>query len=255
MKKFCEMTYQKALFFCKDGLLLDKSTGTPFINFGQAMKYFNAENIIKNDYLIIVQGVLLPKAPFTIANPKSCLRQVTGTEQGHLLKAIHLVSWDSQTKYCSICGGILSAIEKAIEKKCSLCHRLFFPHTYLAVMILVYCRDELLLARSPHFTPGVYSALAGFVGVGESAEEAAIREVKEEVGLDIYNLQYFGIQTWPFPASFMIAFTAECDDKKITIDYNELEDARWFSKDNLPDLPLMPSISRSLIDTFLGYKT
>lgn len=245
------MISRKALFFCNNSLVIDEKSDVPFISFEQTSKYFNIETVIKNNGLNIVQGQLLPEAPFTLVNPKFYLEQLTKKKQQYLLKAVHLISWDSQTKYCSTCGGDLSKIEELIEKKCLSCNKLFFPSLYPAVMVLVYHKNEILLARSPHFTAGVYSALAGFVAIGESAEEAAIREVKEEVGLNICNLEYFGTQTWPFPASFMIAYKAEVSSKKIKIDRSEIEDARWFSKNNLPKLPNKSSISRFLIDKFL----
>ena len=102
-----------------------------------------------------------------------------------------------------------------------------------------------------HFRKGVYSALAGFVDIGETAEYAAHREVQEEVGLKIKSLKYFGSQSWPFPSSFMIAFTADHLDGEIIMEPNEIEDAQWFGLNQLPDLPPMPSISRQLINSVL----
>ena len=118
-------------------------------------------------------------------------------------------------------------------------------------MVLIKRDDRILLARSPHFRPGMYSAIAGFVEIGESAETAVHREVMEEVGINIRDLTYFGSQSWPFPASFMIAFTAHYAGGEILIDRSEIEDAKWFSVHDLPDLPLPPTIVRSLIDSLL----
>src|ERR1700722_8943106 len=110
-------------------------------------------------------------------------------------------------------------------------------------MVLIQKGNEILLGRSAHFKPGVYSALAGFIDIGETAEMAAHREVKEEVGLEITELEYFGSQSWPFPDSFMLAFKAKYLRGEINIDTKELEDARWFNLNNLPAIPPHPSIS------------
>ena len=109
-------------------------------------------------------------------------------------------------------------------------------------------RRELLLARSPHFREGMFSALAGFVEAGETLEQAAAREVREEVGVAIANLRYFHSQPWPFPDSLMLAFFADHAGGEITPDPAEIEAARWFSVDALPPLPNPESIARRLID-------
>ena len=112
---------------------------------------------------------------------------------------------------------------------------------------MVEKEDEILLGRAPHFEPGIYSALAGFVELGETAEEALHREVKEEVGLEVCDLKYQGSQTWPFPDSFMIAFSARYQSGVLSCS-DELEDAQWFKKSALPPLHPTGSISRRLID-------
>jgi NAD+ diphosphatase len=120
-------------------------------------------------------------------------------------------------------------------------------------MALVHRGRELLLARSPHFPPGMYSALAGFVEPGETLEQTLVREVREEVGIEVTNLRYFASQPWPFPHSLMIAFNADYAGGEIAPDPAEIEAAEWFSPERLP--PVLPgkiSISRRLIDAALG---
>ena len=112
-------------------------------------------------------------------------------------------------------------------------------------------KSELLLARSPRFAAGMYSALAGFVEPGETLEQCVDREVQEEVGLRVQNLRYFASQPWPFPHSLMIAFFAEHAGGEIVIDQKEIEDARWFDISGLPQLPAKISIARRLIDAAL----
>jgi NAD+ diphosphatase len=100
----------------------------------------------------------------------------------------------------------------------------------------------------------MYSVLAGFVEPGESLEEAVVREVKEEVGMDVKDIKYFGSQPWPFPHSLMIGFTATYAGGQISLDDSEIEEAGWFTADNLPRIPSKISIARKLIDGFLARK-
>jgi len=112
---------------------------------------------------------------------------------------------------------------------------------------------EILLARSPHFPPGMFSALAGFTEPGETLEQTIVREVREEVSIEISNIRYFASQPWPFPHSLMIAFHADYVEGEIIPDPVEIEAADWFSLDRLPEkLPSTISISRRLIDATLN---
>jgi NAD+ diphosphatase len=127
-----------------------------------------------------------------------------------------------------------------------------YPPVSPAIMILVTHGRRLLLARKPAFPQGRYSALAGFVEPGETLEDTVARETREEVGVEVKNIRYFGSQPWPFPHSLMIAFTAEYAGGPIRPDGVEIEEARWFEPDQLPKLPPPISISRRLIDTVAG---
>jgi NAD+ diphosphatase len=103
------------------------------------------------------------------------------------------------------------------------------------------------LARSPGFAPGIYSALAGFVEAGESLEQCVLREVAEEVGVQVGRLQYYGSQSWPFPHSLMVAYTAQWQAGEIVPQAGEIEDAQWFDIDALPAIPPRFSIAGHLI--------
>ncbi len=167
-------------------------------------------------------------------------------------RASQILEWDKTHQFCSRCGSVVKASETERVKICPNCKLLFYPRISPSMIVAVTKEDKILLARSPHFTEKVYSILAGFVEPGESAEETVHREVQEEVGIKIKNLKYHHSQPWPFSNSLMLGYTAEYDSGEIVIDGVEIEDAGWFSRDNLPPLPTPISISRKLIDMFIN---
>ena len=163
-------------------------------------------------------------------------------------RATQLLDWQKNHRYCGQCG--VPTVQKAGEfsKVCPACSLIVYPRISPVVMVLISNIDQLLLARGPHFKPGVFSALAGFVEAGETLEQCAVREVREEVGVEICNLRYFKSQSWPFPASLMVAFFADYAGGVITPDPVEIEAAGWFHYDALPPLPEPASIARQLIE-------
>ncbi len=183
------------------------------------------------------------------------LRQVYGRLDEDLFwiaaRAVQIVDWDRTHQFCGRCGAQLRIKTSERAKECPQCGLLHFPRLAPAIIVLIERGRELLLARSRHFLPGMYSVLAGFVEPGESLEEAVVREVKEEVGLAIKNIRYFGSQPWPFPHSLMIGFTATYAGGEISLEDPEIEDAGWFTVDNLPPIPGKISIARKLIDWFV----
>ena len=184
------------------------------------------------------------------------LRQVYGCVDDHLFclagRAVQIVHWDRTNQFCSRCGSPMGTKPTERAKECPQCGLLKFPHLSPAIIVLVERGHELLLARPHHFPPGLYSVIAGFVEPGETLEEAVVREVREEVGLAIKDIHYFGSQPWPFPHSLMIGFTVTYDGGELSLDDTEIEDAGWFTADNLPTLPGKISIARKLIDWFLA---
>ncbi len=170
------------------------------------------------------------------------------------MKASHIIEWDRTDRYCSRCRMEMNRAKAIRAKECPNCSFLSFPRISPAIIILIERDNRVLLARVKRFTTELYSVLAGFVEPGESLEEAAKREVEEEVGIRIKNIRYFGSQPWPFPDSLMIGFTAEYESGEITIDEAEVSDAGWFDPDNLPTIPGKISIARQLIDWFAEEK-
>ena len=184
------------------------------------------------------------------------LRQIYGRLDEALFwvatRAVQIVDWDRTHLFCGRCATPLRTKTAERAKECPICGQLHFPRLAPAMIVLVERECKLLLARSRHFLPGMYSVLAGFVEQGESLEEAVVREVKEEVGIDVKDIKYFGSQPWPFPHSLMIGFTATYAGGEITLDDSEIEDAGWFTADHLPQIPGKISIARKLIDWFVG---
>ena len=184
------------------------------------------------------------------------LRQVYGRLDEDLFwvaaRAVQIVDWDRTHQFCGRCGLFLKTSQTERAKECPKCGLLHFPRLAPAIIVLVERGNELLLARSRHFMPGMYSVLAGFVEPGESLEEAVVREVKEEVGMNVKDIKYFGSQPWPFPHSLMIGFTATYAGGEISLNDSEIEDADWFTVNNLPRIPGKISIARKLIDGFLA---
>ena len=186
------------------------------------------------------------------ATPLRAIFHLAGVEIFALAgRATQLLDWQKHHRFCGQCGTPTVKKTGELSMQCPICGLLAYPRISPAVMVLVRDGDKLLLARSPHFKPGVFSALAGFVEPGETLEECAKREVREEVGIEIANLRYFHSQPWPFPNSLMMAFFADYAGGSLKPDPNEIEAADWFSPDALPVLPEPISISRRLIDAAL----
>jgi NAD+ diphosphatase len=131
----------------------------------------------------------------------------------------------------------------------------YYAPIHPAVIVAIEREGKLLLAHNKQMPEGRYSVLAGFVEPGESLERTVRREVMEEVGIEINGLRYFGSQSWPFPCSLMIGFTAHWLRGEVTPDGTELSDARWFAPDEFPDIPPGMSISRRLINNFAAQRT
>jgi NAD+ diphosphatase len=164
-------------------------------------------------------------------------------------RAFQVVEWDRSHQFCGRCGERLRDRAGERAKECPACRHVVYPRVSPAMMVLVTRGKQLLLARANRFPKAMYSALAGFVEAGESIEDCIHREVREEVGVEVDRLQYVASQSWPFPHSLMIAYTAEYAGGEIRLCDEEIVEAGWFSIDALPQLPSPVSISRHLIDT------
>ncbi|MGL4619944.1 NAD(+) diphosphatase [Chroococcidiopsis sp.] len=184
------------------------------------------------------------------------LRELYGTLDEDLFilsgRAIQIVEWNRTHQYCGYCATPTTQLPYERAKRCPNCGLVNYPRLSPAVIVLISRGEELLLARAHGFPPKMYSILAGFVEPGESLEETVVREVREEVGIEVKDIRYFGSQPWPFPNSLMIGFTATYASGEIAIEPEELVDAGWFNKHNLPQIPPKLSIARKLIDWFVS---
>jgi NAD+ diphosphatase len=162
-------------------------------------------------------------------------------------RAVQLVDWDRDHQFCGRCAAPTLRHEHERGRECPRCKLVAYPRIAPAMMALVKRDRQLLLARASRFPEGMFSALAGFVEAGESVEDTVTREVREEVGVEVSNLRYFGSQSWPFPNSLMIAFVCDYASGEVTAQEDEIAEARWFDVDELPTIPPGISIAGKLI--------
>jgi NAD+ diphosphatase len=165
--------------------------------------------------------------------------------------ANHLLDWDRSHRFCGRCGQPTEDKTDERAKRCPACGLINYPRLSPAVIVAVVKDDKLLLARNKRFRGPFYSVLAGFVEPGETLEACVKREVREEVGLFVKNIRYFGSQPWPFPNSLMVGFIADYAGGEIEVDNAELMEADWFAARSLPQVPSRISIARQLIDWFV----
>ncbi len=163
-------------------------------------------------------------------------------------RAFQIVEWDRTHRFCGQCATPMQDRPGERARECPACGHTAYPRVSPAMMVLVTRGPDMLLARASRFPSGMFSALAGFVEPGETIEDCIHREVREEVGIEVQDPVYFGSQSWSFPHSLMIAFTAEYAGGTLRPDETEIAEARWFAPDALPAMPPSLSIARKLID-------
>ena len=167
-------------------------------------------------------------------------------------RANQLMHWIKSNKHCGYCGSIktFSESEEALFCKCN--NIMVYPTISPCVLALIYKDNKILLARNSLFPEGLFSALAGFIEVSETAEECVEREVFEEVSLKVKNVKYFGSQSWPFPSQLMLAYTCEYESGEINVDGKEIVEADWYDLDNLPNTPPNSTLSGTLINSYVS---
>jgi NAD+ diphosphatase len=190
--------------------------------FGLGLEQAAAEQLKARDDLLItdlrsiaVQGLVEPEDLAPLAEAKA------------------LLHWHARHRYCANCGAPTRVSNGGWRRDCPQCKAQHFPRTDPVAIMLAVAGEHCLLGRQSRFVPGMWSCLAGFVEPGESVEEAARRETLEEAGIRCGRVRYFASQPWPFPSSLMIGCHAEALSREIAVDRSELEDARWFHRDEV----------------------
>lgn len=182
------------------------------------------------------------------------LKEVYGIDPDIYLmatKAVLVGDWYISHEFCGKCGTKTLLDEKDMMLKCPSCGQVHYPRIAPAIIVTIRNDDKLLMAKHSYHEQIKYALIAGFVEPGESIEEAVHREVAEEVGIKIKNLEYQKSQSWPFPNSLMLAFTAEYDSGEIKVDGDEILKAKWFDKDEIIRYDTDMSISDWLIQSFI----
>ncbi|MGO4707190.1 NAD(+) diphosphatase [Microvirga sp. 2MCAF38] len=172
---------------------------------------------------------------FTVTDLRSIATQglVRPEELGLLATTKSVLDWHSRHRFCANCGAPTSLAHAGFRRDCSACGTQHFPRTDPVVIMLIARDDKCLLGRQPRFAEKVYSCLAGFLEPGETIEDAVRRETFEEAGVHVGEVRYLASQPWPFPSSLMIGCIGEALSDEIVIDEAELQDARWFTRDDV----------------------
>jgi NAD+ diphosphatase len=184
---------------------------------------------------------------------------MSGADASLWAMARSLIDWHNRHGFCARCGAPTAVFRAGWGRKCGGCAAEHYPRVDPVVIMLAEHRGRVLLGRQPQYPPGRYSALAGFVEPGESIEEAAAREFREEAGLEVRNVRYVASQPWPFPSQLMIACIAEALDDALVIDRTELEDAKWVDRAGVaaalrgdPAAPFLAPPHFAIAHTLLG---
>lgn len=245
--------------FCNDELLLEKNNGVYSIPHGATPPVTPPTST--TIHTILTKDGTTCKA-FTLTKPveETDRYVMTGLRASYDLipllhyqaagKAREIIHWDETNRFCSACGKPLE-LKETIMKKCPHCGKEVYPAISTAILVLIRKEDSLLLVHAHNFKGTFNSLVAGFLETGETLEECVEREVKEETGLEVKNIRYFGNQPWPYPSGLMVGFIADYAGGEIRLQEEELSSGAFYTKDNLPELPRKLSLARKMIDWWL----
>lgn len=224
--------------------------GSPAINEDGGLKFIHPTELVGKDLQdpgpiflglnkdrpIFAAGLAHPQgvAPFeSFQNMRAIAAQLDPMELALAGRAKSMLDWHFTHRFCANCGTLSNGDEGGVKRNCPECGTEHFPRVNPVVIMLILSGDKVLLGRGPGWPDGFMSALAGFVSPGETIEEATARETFEEVGITVRNIKYVFSQPWPFPSQLMMGITCEAEGEEITRNEAELEDAKWFTKDEV----------------------
>ena len=188
-----------------------------------------------------------------VTNLRDAFRNMAPDDKREASRLAELEEWRLDNRFCGRCGTAMNPHDNPAERAfvCPSCGYTSYPKIAPAVITLVTKGDRVLLQRNTHYRGVVWSLVAGFVDAGESLEDAVRREIREEASIEVEDIRYFGSQTWPFPSNIMIGFRAEYVSGELKPDGEEVIEAGWFDRDNLPEIPRPGSIARAMLDAWV----
>ena len=254
----------KLIIFCDGKILYDHTQNDYFfeINDLNPLDNYSPYLSIANDnslYIYVIEvsnldqvlGLFMDPRNIEFVDFRYMLEFLEPRKFKLVARALILNNWKKYNKFCSICGikNKFNHSEGAFDCNCS--SQLIYPSISPCVITLIHNDNQILLGRSKFFPTNMYSTLAGFIEAGESAEEALLREIKEEVNITVTDIKYFQSQSWPFPSQLMLGYFCKYTEGEIKLNDGELEDANWFELNDLPIIPPETSISGQLIRSYI----
>lgn len=234
-----------AYIFQHQNLLVDQNLQLPEVE-----KLASDLPLHQNDHVIardLLENEAIPEG-YQLVPIRELIQSWSTTEFLQASRAVQLLEWRRNHKFCSHCGHVTEIHSKEYAMVCPACSYHQYPRVQPCIITIITKGDnEVLLAKSVHNKSNMYGLIAGFVEVGETLEEAVQREAFEEVGLKLKNIRYMSSQPWPFPSNLMIAFHAEYDSGEIQLQVEEISEAQFFRFDQLPEIPFKGSIAHAMI--------